>query len=796
MRILTAAAPLVCASVLFATLLSAQQMPPAAQTALAKKYCVGCHNDKLKSGGMSLTKFDFAHPEQNSDLSEKIIRKLIAGRMPPMGLPRPEDAEMKLFVNSLAANVDHVASTHPNAGAPDLHRLNRTEYRNSVRDLLGLDVDVNAMLPPDDSSHGFDNMADALSITPALMDGYIRAAGKISRSAIGDPTATPAMVTWRVPKVVNQMRHVDGTPWGTRGGIAVNHDFTADGEYTFKVTFYYDYLETLFGQSLPANLQGQQIEISVDGARVAVFTIDPNVPETKLLLQTAPVTITAGAHRIAAAFIAKFDGPVEDQFRQVDQSMVDISAGVPGLTALPHLHTLFMTGPANATGVSDTVTRNRIFVCKPAGKEDELPCAKKILGALGRAAYRRPLADPDVESLLTHYQRGRNKGNFDSGIRMALQAIVSSPDFIFRFERQPANATPGSNFRLSDLELASRLSYFLWSSAPDEPVLNLAAKNQLHDAKSLDQQTRRMLSDPKSRSLSTTFAHQWLHLQNLKDIEPDIMLYGNFTRNLAQSMTRETEMLFDSVLREDRSVLDLLTANYTFVDEALSKHYGMQPVLGSTFRRVVLTDTNRFGILGQGSVLTLTSTATRTSPVQRGKYVMEVLLGSPAPSPPPNVPPLKENVRNERAMSVRERMEEHRVNEPCHSCHQLMDPIGLSLENYDAIGQWRSKDGGVPVDANGVMYDGTKLKDATTLRQAVLNHSDAFITAFAENLMQFALGRVLETRDMPAVRNVVREAAKNNYRFSSFVQTIVKSVPFQLRRAEEAEATSAAVGNQ
>ncbi len=784
--------PVLSGAVLFAALLPAQTMPAAAQTALANKYCVGCHNDKLKSGGMSLAKFDFAHPEQNADLSEKIIRKLIAGRMPPAGLPKPDANELKSFVNSLAANVDRAAALHPWAGAPDLHRLNRTEYRNSVRDLLGIDVDVTTLLPPDDMSHGFDNMADSLSITPALMDAYVRAAGKISRSAIGDPTATPAMTSWRVPKVVNQMHHVEGTPWGTRGGIAVDHDFPADGEYTFKVTFYYDYLETLFGQSLPPNLQGQQIEVSIDGGRIAVFTIDPNVPETKLLLQTPPITVTAGPHKIAAAFVAKFDGPIEDQFRQVDQSMVDISAGVPGLTALPHLHTLFMTGPVNATGVSDTLTRNRILTCKPANAEEELPCARKVLAALGRQAWRRPLTDGDMESLLTHYQRGKNKGNFDSGIRMAMQAILASPDFVFRFERQPAGVAAGTNFRVTDLELASRLSYFLWSSSPDQPLL---AATQLRDPKTMEAQVHRMLTDPRSQSLSSTFAYQWLHLQNLKDIEPDIMLYGNFTRNLAQSMTRETEMLFDSVVREDRPVTDLLTANYTFVDEALAKHYGMQPMLGSAFRRVQLTDPNRFGLLGQGSILTLTSTAARTSPVQRGKYVMEVLLGSQAPVPPPNVPPLKENVRNEKPMTVRERMEEHRQNEPCHSCHQLMDPIGLSLENFDAIGQWRTKDAGLPVDANGVMYDGTKLSNPVTLRDAIVSHNEAFINAFAENLLQFALGRVLETRDMPTVRGVVREAAKNNYRFSSFVQAIVKSTPFQMRRAEEAETTSAGGNN-
>jgi len=451
-----------------------------------------------------------------------------------------------------------------------------------------------------------------------------------------------------------------------------------------------------------------------------------------------------------------------------------------------------MTGPVNATGVSDSVTRERILTCKPANAEEELPCARKVLAALGRQAWRRPLTEGDMESLLTHYQRGKNKGNFDSGIRMAMQAILASPDFVFRFERQPAGVAAGTNFRLTDLELASRLSYFLWSSSPDQALL---AATQLRDPKTLEAQVHRMLTDPRSESLSSTFAYQWLHLQNLKDIEPDIMLYGNFTRNLAQSMTRETEMLFDSIVREDRPVTDLLTANYTFVDEALAKHYGMQPMLGSAFRRVQLTDPNRFGLLGQGSILTLTSTAARTSPVQRGKYVMEVLLGSQAPVPPPNVPPLKENVRNEKPMTVRERMEEHRQNEPCHSCHQLMDPIGLSLENYDAIGQWRAKDAGLPVDSSGVMYDGTKLSSPVTLRDAIVSHNDAFVSAFAENLLQFALGRVLETRDMPTVRGIVREAAKNNYRFSSFVQAIVKSIPFQMRRAEEAETTSAA-GNQ
>jgi hypothetical protein len=458
------------------------------------------------------------------------------------------------------------------------------------------------------------------------------------------------------------------------------------------------------------------------------------------------------------------------------------------MTTLPHLHTLTVTGPMNITGVSETPSRKAILSCHPASQAEELPCAKKIVSVLARRAFRRPVTDADVERLLNEYQFGRNEGNFETGVRMMVQAILADPQFVFRFERDPANAVAGTNFHLSDLELATRLSYFLWSSAPDEELITIASQGKLWNPAVLEKQVRRMLADPKSESLASNFASEWLHLQNLKEVEPDAVLFPNFTRNLALSMLRETQLLFGSIMREDRNVTDLLTAQYTFVDERLARHYRIPDVAGSGFRRVALTDPARFGILGQGSMLTLTSQANRTSPVQRGKYVMEVLLGTPPPNPPPDVPALKENVNNEKQQTVRERMEQHRQNEPCHNCHQMMDPIGLSLENFDAVGVWREKDSGVPVDNSGRMYDGAKLDGPVSLRNAVLAHSDAYLNNFAKNLLSYAVGRVLEDRDMPAVRAMVHGAEKNDYKFSSFVLGAVNSVPFQMRKAQDTQA--------
>jgi hypothetical protein len=773
--------------------------PPSAtpQRPLVDQYCAGCHNEKLKSGNMSLAKLDLAHPGQNAELAEKVIRKMRAGMMPPAGLPRPNAAAAKVFLTSLETGIDQAAALHPNPGRPALHRLNRTEYANSVRDLLAIDVDVAALLPTDDMSHGFDNMADVLTISPALMEGYIRAAGKISREAVGDTTALPLTSTYSIPRVASQMRHVDGTPFGTRGGMAVVHDFPADGEYTFRLGFYYVPEGPLFGQNMG---KGQQIEIAVNGERVALLDINPSMKLSNDGIKTPPSHVSAGPQRISASFLSKFDGPVEDEFRPVEQSLVDVSTGnIPGMTSLPHLHELQITGPHKVSGLSDTPSRRKIFTCRPVAGGDEVPCAKKIVSALARQAYRRPVTEADLEGLLSFYQSGRNQGDFESGIRTAVQAIVSSPEFVFRFERTPAGVAPGRNYRISDLELASRLSYFLWSSAPDDQLLTVASQGRLKDPLVLEKQVRRMLADPRSESLATIFAGEWLHLQNLKDANPDLYLYPNFDKTLAQSMRRETELLFDSIMREDRNVLDLLTANYTFVDERLAKHYGIPNVLGNRFRRVPLTDPNRFGVLGQGSILTLTSTANRTSPVARGKYVMEVLLGTPPPNPPAVVPALKENSDARtgqvlsKPLSVRERMEGHRSDPACAACHKMMDPIGFALENFDALGVWRTNDGVLTINASGKMFDGAKLDGPASLRQAILNHSDSYISAFTENLLAYGMGRVLETYDMPVVRAIRREAARSDNRFSSFVLGIVKSAPFQMRRAEEAESVSTAL---
>jgi cytochrome c551/c552 len=762
----------------------AAQAPPPEQ-AFVNKYCAGCHNEKLKSGGFSWTKVDLAHPDQTAAEAEKAINMLKVGMMPPPGMPRPDSAAIRAFADGLAARIDQVAKAHPDPGTPPLHRLNRTEYHNAVRDMLGLDVDVSSMLPADDMSHGFDNMADVLTVSPALMEGYIRAAGKISRLAVGDPRATPVTQTFQAVKNVNQMRHVEGAPYGTRGGISVIYNFPADGEYVFKTLFYHDIDGPFWGKNQG---KGQQLEISINGERVALLTLDPNMMPTDTR-QTEAVKVKAGPQRVSAAFLPKFEGPIEDFPSPVENVLIDTThADLPGLTSLPHLRELTIIGPNKVEGISETPSRRAILACQPANASDEVPCAKKIIAKLARVGYRRPASDSDLEDLLSFYQKGRNQGgNFDSGIQAVVQTILSDPEFVFRFEHTPASAAPGTNFRIGDLELASRLSFFLWSSIPDDTLITLASQNKLHEPAVLETQVRRMLHDPKSESLATVFGYQWLHLQNLNDVQPDAFLFPNFDKNLIASMRRETEMLFDSVVHEDRSILDLLNANYTFVDEILARHYGIPNVLGTRFRRVTLTDENRFGLLGQASILTLTSVSNRTSIVQRGKYVMQVLLGTPPPPPPPNVPALKDNDETSKPQSVREKMEMHRKMEPCHSCHQLMDPIGLALENFDGVGQWRTFDSGMPVDASTKMFDGESLNGPVSLRKAILSHSDVFTGTLIQNLLAYGLGRVVDSREMPVIRAIQHQAARDDNRFSAVVLGIVNSAPFQMRRVDEAK---------
>jgi hypothetical protein len=787
-------------ALLWCSVATAQPAPSAAASALVgvsshqalvNRYCVNCHNDRRASGGFSWTTLDLSKPEENAEQAEEVIRKLRAGLMPPAGAPRPDAARIKALVESIERGIDRQAAARPYAGAPELHRLNRTEYRNAVRNLIAFDTDVSSMLPPDEMGRGFDNISDALGITPSLVQGYVRAASRISREAVGDTRATASETMYRVPKVVNQMRYVDGAPLGTRGGTVVTHHFPVDGEYTFKLQLYYDYLETLFGQNLPPNLQGQQIEVSVDGNRAAVFTIDPNLPETKNIMVSPRVPVSAGPHRVAAAFVAKFDGPTEDLFRQVEKSMIDISAGIPGVIALPHLLSMTIAGPFSVSGLSETPSRSKIFSCRPSSALDETVCARKIIANLARQAFRRPVAEGEAEFLLMHFNEGRREGGFESGIQRVVQAILASPHFVFRFERTPSAVAGGTNYRITDLELASRLSFFLWSSGPDERLISLAAEGKLRAPAVLEREVRRMLADRRASALADNFAYQWLRLQTLKEVDPDGGLYPNFTRNLADSMAEETKRLFENILREDASIDELLTADYTYVDEVLAKHYGIPGVQGSTFRRVQVSDPNRRGILGHGSVLTLTSLANRTSPVMRGKYVLEVLLGVAPPPPPADVPPLMENVDNEKALPVRERLEQHRRSPACSACHAMMDPIGLALENFNAVGLWRATDAGARVDPTGRLYDGTPLDGPVSLRNAILRRIDSFRDAFTENLLTYGLGRLIDHRDMPTVRAIRREAALHDNRFSAFILAIVKSVPFQMREAEASVTTAA-----
>ena len=614
----------------------------------------------------------------------------------------------------------------------------------------------------------------------------MRAAGKISRDAVGDPAARALTQTYSISRVVAQTRHVEGTPMGTRGGLSVIHNFPADGEYVFKLGFYYSPTGPLFGQNQG---KGQQIELSINGARVALLDIDPRMTLAKDGIKTPPIAVKAGPQRISAAFPVLADGPIEDEYRNFEQSLVDVSAGtVPGMTTLPHLHELSITGPSKISGISNTPSRSKIFACRPA--TDEIPCAKSILSALVRQAFRRPTTPNDLESLLNFYQSGRNEGDFETGIRTALQAILSSPEFMFRFERTPDQAAPGTNYRVSDLELASRLAFFLWSSGPDDELINIASLNKLRDPATLEKQVKRMLSDVRSEALTSNFAGQWLHLQNLRNAAPDLLMYPDFDRTLSQAMRRETEMLFNHIVRQDRDVMELLTADYTFVDERLAKHYGTPNILGNRFRRVPVTDPNRVGLLGHAGILMLTSVANRTSPVMRGKYVLEVLLGTPPPPPPPNVPALKEAADSAKPRAVRERLEEHRQNPNCAGCHKLMDPIGFALENFDPVGVWRTNDSSFRVDATGILFDGTKLDGPASLRSAIVNHKTAFLSTFTENLLAYGLGRVIDHRDMPFVRAIATDAGRNNNRMSSFILGIVRSTPFQMRRAEESETAS------
>ena len=765
-------------------------LAPTGQTELVAQYCAGCHSDRAKAGGLSLQGWEPAQADEARETAEKMIRKLRAGMMPPAGARRPEGSQLAQLATALETRMDQLAGPSPDPGWRPFQRLNRAEYARAVKQLVGIDVDVTAFLPADTISDGFDNVADVQTFSPTLMEGYLRAASRVATLAIGDPESSATQATYKLPKTASQIERAEGAPLGTRGGISVEHTFAADGDYVFAMDFYAEPLGLLYGSTA----SDEQIEVSLDGARLALFDIDPRMSEEKtgLTIKTAPVHVKAGTHRVTAAFIQRFEGLINDLIAPIEHTMADTEIGTAyGITTLPHLRNLSIVGPHAVTGVSDTPSRRLIFTCRPTGASEEGPCASEIVRRLATRAFRRPVSEKDFDRLMAFYARGRTDGNFEHGVTKALEAILASPQFLFRVEEQPTRVA-GAIYRLGDYELASRLSFFLWGAGPDEELLTLAGQGRLGAPGMLVRQARRMLADPRSEALATRFASQWLRLQDLERTTPDPILFPYADQTLSVALKRETELFFDSLVREDRSLFELLTADYTFVNERVARHYGIPNVTGQAFRRVTLPDYRR-GVLGHASVLTLTSIADRTSPVMRGKWVMEVLLGAPPPPPPPNVPALEETKGTSasgQVLSVRQRMEQHRSNPACNSCHRVIDPLGLALDNFDATGRWRVNDGTVPVDATGTLYDGTAMDGPAGLRNAVMRWKDAFLLSYTESLMTYALGRRIEAADMPMVRKVIRGAAAQDYRMSAFITGVIESPAFQRARVPDKEATT------
>jgi mono/diheme cytochrome c family protein len=769
--------------------LRAQTAQPAAAElrATLDRYCVTCHNQRAKTAGLMLDQLDLAHAAENADAWEKVIRKVRVGMMPPQGAPRPDQAAQRALVSWLETQLDRAAAAKPNPGRPLVHRINRAEYANSVRDLLALEVDAASLLPPDDSAYGFDNIADALGASPVLLERHLSAAGKISALAVGDPEIGPAGETFRVRQDASQDVHIDGLPIGTIGGLMAKVTLPLDGEYLLQTKLFRTNLGAMRGLEYPS-----QFEITVDGERVHLasfggdadfkaslenITAAGDAVEARLAKR---LQLKAGPHEISAAFV--HGSATQNSLRL--QSFLRSSNDTLDPAGHPHIEMFTITGPFNPTGPGDTPSRRRIFVCYPQGANDE-QCAKKIVSTLARRAYRGLERDSDIQRLMNFYREGYENGGFERGVQAALERILASPKFLFRAEADPPNATAGSAYRVRDLELASRLSFFLWSSIPDDELLAAAASGKLKSAAGLEAQVRRMLTDPKAHALTDNFAGQWFYLRNLRNMIPNSVEFPDFDDNLRHAFQRETELFFASILNEDRNVLDLMTADYTFLNERLARHYGIPNIYGSHFRRVTLTDDARRGLLGKGAILMVSSHTDRTSPVVRGKWILDNLLGAPPPPMPANVPPLNENNRRAgRILTMRERLEEHRANPVCAACHQIMDPIGFALENFDATGAWRTREGGTggtPIDASGQLLDGTKVTGPVELRRALLKQPEIFVGTLTEKLLTYALGRGLTAEDMPVVRSIVRNAAGQNYRFSAILLGIVNSVPFQMR---------------
>ena len=762
---------------------------PEAAQAVVDGTCRRCHNDRARYGNLSLDRFEVARADDDGPLAEKIIRKVRTGLMPPSGAARPDEADLQALAETLETLVDGAAAERPLPGRRSFQRLNRAEYERSIRDLLALDVRAGDYLPLDTKSAGFDNIADVQLLSPTLMNGYLRAAAEISRLAVGDPAAGPREATYKVTRWVSQREQVEGAPYGSRGGLSVVHTFPADADYRFRVSFHHETTGELFGSgrgALHTAEHPEQIEISIDGERAALLDIDRwmHVSDPNgVNLRTGPIRVTAGPHRVSAVFVRHLEGPAQDLISPHEWSLSSTSvANAYGFTSLPHLRDLAIRGPLDAGGVSDTPSRRRIFTCRPAAPRDENACAGAIIDRLGTAAYRRPLTGGDRRALMALYEGGAAGGGFEAGVRMALEGMLASPHFVFRFEAPPTAADPADGFAVSDHALASRLSFFLWAAGPDAELIDLATAGRLSDPAVLDAQVRRMLADPRSEALATRFAAQWLRLPDLDALHPDVRTYPDFDEQLKRAMRRETELFFDHLVRGDRSLTELLTADYTFVNERLARHYGLSGVVGGHHRRVTRPAGDaRRGVLGHGSVLALTSYADRTSPVLRGKWVMEVLLGSPPPPPPPDVPDLDDTAAADggRLLSVRERLEQHRRSPACSSCHRMMDPIGLALEHYDVTGALRVKDNGNRIDSSGELFDGTPVASAADLRAALLQRPSAVARTFTENLMAYALGRRVEHFDMPAVRRIAGAAEADGLRLSRFILEIVRSPAFR-----------------
>jgi len=758
--------------------------------ALVQKYCVTCHNDRIKTGGLSLQGVDPAAPAIDGEVWEKVVQKLHGGMMPPQGMPRPDAAALDTFVTSLEAVLDRQAQGVANPGHKPPHRLNRTEYGNAVRDLLNLDIDVSSLLPADDESFGFDNIAGVLRVSPSLLEQYLGAARKVSSLAVGTDKDV-IRLAFRVPPDDSQEEQVDGLPLGTRGGLSFAHTFPQDAEYEFSVFLLRNIVGYMTGLEF-----AHQLEISIDGERAFLAQVggeEDNLASDKNMSEAANaidarlktrVKVKAGPHTVAVTFVrrnhAASDEPLQPHERNHD---------LQDMNGLPQVDHVNLTGPFNPTGPGDTPSRRRVFACRPTGAADEATCARKVLSTLARRAYRRPVTADDMAPVMEQYDAGRKGGSFDTGIEHGLRLILANPKFLFRVERAVDKPGPAS-----DLELASRLSFFLWSSIPDDALVDAATSGRLSTPAGLERQVARMLADPRSRALTDNFASQWLLLRNLKSHIPTPGDYPNFDNELRQAFREETELFFASIVRDDRNVLDLINADYTYVNERLARHYGIPNIYGSNFRRVTVTNEARRGLLGQGSVLTVTSYPNRTSPVLRGKYILENILGTPPPAPPANVPALSDNEAGQEPKSLRERMELHRRTPSCATCHRVMDPLGFALENFDGIGAWRAKEPGGAIDPAGKLADGSDVDGPVALRAAIMRHPDQFVRTLTEKLMTYGLGRGLEYYDMPVVRAIARDAAKKNYRFSAIVAGIVSSSPFR-QKAPQAAATQLAASH-